>query len=444
MRSTTQHKAYVLSIGLHLVGASIVSLLVLDAVPQNNAPPPIKIHIIAPQKEAQKEVPKPQTALLPEPKTKTPIENSPALAKPKSAQPVTLLKRTVLPLQTATIQIAQFSPKNPAIKIPQTHRTEIHASHPSALPKKNQVTPLQQPAKNFAVTVQKISLIQTSRFRTSSKVSPKSATAVIPLSKASSKTRIHVVSNRPDFTNVANEITPLETHDADFEAPITKAEEARSSGVIQQSNDFSRHGDIKAIEFKERLNTEVDTAIPSHPVVDSEQREIKEIASSIVALSESKLDFLEQGIVSETDQKDENSSDNDSQFSNQMVSASLDTKGMNAPTTETRASGSQGDSVDLGQLKGEFTRQVRNRIANNQDYPPIARKRLYEGQPVVAFTLAKNGAIIDLSLHESSSYSLLDSAALSAVRKATPYPPIPDLLGLESMTFLLPILFSLK
>jgi TonB family protein len=444
MRATTQHKAYVLSIGLHLLGASIVSLLVLDAVPQNNAPPPIKIRII-PQKEVQKEVPQPQTALLPESKIRTPTENSPSPAKPKFAQPATLLKRTTLPLQMAAIEIAQFSPQNPVVQEPsQRHKMEIHARHSSALPKDFQATPLQQPAENFAVTVQKISLIQTSRLRTSAKVSPQSATVRVPLSKTPSKTKIHVASNRPDFKNIANKIIPLETHDADFEAPITKAVEARFSGVIQESNDSPRYGDIKAIEFEERFDTGVDTISPSHQVVDSEQREIKKIASSIVALSDSKLDPLEQGIVSATDPMDENSSGPNSQASRQIVSASLDSEGMNTPATETSASSSQGESVDFGQLKGEFTQQIRNQIANNQDYPPIARKRLYEGQPVVAFTLAKNGAIINLSLHESSSYSLLDSAALSAVRKATPYPPIPELLGLESMTFLLPILFSLK
>lgn len=98
----------------------------------------------------------------------------------------------------------------------------------------------------------------------------------------------------------------------------------------------------------------------------------------------------------------------------------------------------------LNQIKSGFSAKIRNRIAQVKYYPRIARKRGFEGQPVVAFTLGNEGELLELSIENPSPFKLLDEAALDAVKSASPYPPIPELLKTNSMKFNLPISFMLE
>jgi TonB family protein len=104
------------------------------------------------------------------------------------------------------------------------------------------------------------------------------------------------------------------------------------------------------------------------------------------------------------------------------------------------------DSVDadLTGLRGLFTGKVRQRIANAKYYPRIARRRGMEGQPIIAFTLDKEGRLVKAALSQTSGYQLLDEAALDAVQQGAPYPEIPAPLKMESFQFKLPISFILK
>ena len=98
----------------------------------------------------------------------------------------------------------------------------------------------------------------------------------------------------------------------------------------------------------------------------------------------------------------------------------------------------------LKKIKTRFSSQVWNRIAQSKYYPRIARKRGFEGQPVVAFTLGNEGDLLELSIVNPSPFKILDEAALDAVKSASPYPPIPKLLKTDSMRFNLPISFMLE
>jgi protein TonB len=62
---------------------------------------------------------------------------------------------------------------------------------------------------------------------------------------------------------------------------------------------------------------------------------------------------------------------------------------------------------------------------------------------VVSFTIGETGDLRDLTLLEASSHKVLDEAALTAVKNASPYPRIPEALKLQSMQFKLPITFIL-
>jgi TonB family protein len=101
-------------------------------------------------------------------------------------------------------------------------------------------------------------------------------------------------------------------------------------------------------------------------------------------------------------------------------------------------------SVLLGKIKQAFSTKVRTRIAQTKYYPRTARRRGFEGEPVVAFTLGNTGDLLEISIKKPSQHKLLDEAALDAVKSASPYPPIPELLRVKTLRFKLPISFILE
>jgi len=101
-------------------------------------------------------------------------------------------------------------------------------------------------------------------------------------------------------------------------------------------------------------------------------------------------------------------------------------------------------SSDLGELHRGFYGKIWQRVAKAKYYPRMARKRGFEGKPIVAFTLGKKGDLIDLKIIEASIYDLLNEAALETIRRGTPYPPIPEPLGKNSISFNLPISYILE
>lgn len=102
------------------------------------------------------------------------------------------------------------------------------------------------------------------------------------------------------------------------------------------------------------------------------------------------------------------------------------------------------DGEDLEALKNSFIFEVRNRIAKFKQYPRLALRRGLEGQPIVHFTITRNGGIQDLRVAKSSGSGILDQAALESVKKGAPFPVIPDGLQRDTMTLQLPVTFTLE
>ena len=66
---------------------------------------------------------------------------------------------------------------------------------------------------------------------------------------------------------------------------------------------------------------------------------------------------------------------------------------------------------------------VRAGIARTLEYPRAARRNQIEGRTLLRFILLAGGEIRDLIVFHGSGYSLLDEAALAAVRRAAPFHP---------------------
>ncbi|MCX8123147.1 MAG: TonB family protein [Spirochaetes bacterium] len=92
----------------------------------------------------------------------------------------------------------------------------------------------------------------------------------------------------------------------------------------------------------------------------------------------------------------------------------------------------------------QYTDMIRQRIQEALLYPATARKDGIEGQAYVKFTIEKNGNVMGVVLVQSSGSLLLDTAAISAIHSAAPFPPIPDTLNKERITFIQGLTFTLK
>ncbi|HGH3371597.1 TPA: energy transducer TonB [Kluyvera cryocrescens] len=77
------------------------------------------------------------------------------------------------------------------------------------------------------------------------------------------------------------------------------------------------------------------------------------------------------------------------------------------------AGSSSGDPVS----KSSYLSRLLTSIESHKQYPPDARKA--EGRSIVSFRIADNGEIYAVSLRKSSGYSVLDAAAISAVKQGS-------------------------
>jgi protein TonB len=84
------------------------------------------------------------------------------------------------------------------------------------------------------------------------------------------------------------------------------------------------------------------------------------------------------------------------------------------------------------------------RLGRFKKYPPAARSRGTEGQVLIAFTVDSQGRVLDANVASSSGSSLLDRAALKAIKDAQPLPPPPmDKLHNGTINLRAPFVFNL-
>lgn len=76
----------------------------------------------------------------------------------------------------------------------------------------------------------------------------------------------------------------------------------------------------------------------------------------------------------------------------------------------------------------DYVNQVYARINSNTDYPREAKMRRQQGKVGYRLTLSPQGALLSFDI-ESSGIPALDEAAREAIRRAAPFPKLPDLGG---------------
>lgn len=88
-----------------------------------------------------------------------------------------------------------------------------------------------------------------------------------------------------------------------------------------------------------------------------------------------------------------------------------------------RAQGQAGDAAVVAEYRRANFGAIREKIIGSLHYPTLARRRGWSGQVEISFTIVPNGTVSDLRVTSSSGFSVLDDAALAAIRRAAPFAP---------------------
>jgi protein TonB len=90
-------------------------------------------------------------------------------------------------------------------------------------------------------------------------------------------------------------------------------------------------------------------------------------------------------------------------------------------------------------LTDQYRQIISAKIKQYEEYPPVAKRRHWEGTTVVQLRFTSEGKVADISVVEKSGHDILDEAAVKMIRNASPLPVPPE--GLR--TVLVPIKFRL-
>ncbi|MBF0440514.1 MAG: energy transducer TonB [Oligoflexales bacterium] len=95
-----------------------------------------------------------------------------------------------------------------------------------------------------------------------------------------------------------------------------------------------------------------------------------------------------------------------------------------------------GDRIDLNtsdyRFIGYFT-ALRKAFELVWSYPASAVRQGWQGVVTVEFTIQKDGSLNSVKILSSSGYDILDQAVVDALKKASPYSPLPDGFGKDKL-----------
>lgn len=91
----------------------------------------------------------------------------------------------------------------------------------------------------------------------------------------------------------------------------------------------------------------------------------------------------------------------------------------------------------------EYLEMVKLKIEREKKYPESARNRQVEGHITVRFVIRTDGNIEGVELTKKSRHTVLNEAAIAAVRKAAPFQKPPPRLFKEKITLTVRIVFEL-
>ncbi len=87
---------------------------------------------------------------------------------------------------------------------------------------------------------------------------------------------------------------------------------------------------------------------------------------------------------------------------------------------------------------------VKQRIEEVRRYPSWAKKHRVEGDVCIKFAILSNGLSQDVEIIHSSGSKILDEEAVDTIKRASPFPPIPEEIDSSLVRMEVSIVFTLK
>jgi protein TonB len=91
-----------------------------------------------------------------------------------------------------------------------------------------------------------------------------------------------------------------------------------------------------------------------------------------------------------------------------------------------------------------YNQLVAAHLQRFKQYPSSAKAAGEQGTSRLSFTLGRSGQVLGSRLAGSSGHPSLDGETLAMVRRAQPFPPMPPGLNKASMSFSIPVQFSIR
>lgn len=101
-----------------------------------------------------------------------------------------------------------------------------------------------------------------------------------------------------------------------------------------------------------------------------------------------------------------------------------------------------GDSAQAN-LSASYLKMVGRLLQQHKQYPRSAMRRRQEGTVHLSFTLSSKGEVMEYKITSSSGFDTLDRMVLSMLKKASPLPPFPKEMQQETISLVVPVVFSL-
>jgi protein TonB len=104
------------------------------------------------------------------------------------------------------------------------------------------------------------------------------------------------------------------------------------------------------------------------------------------------------------------------------------------------------ETVDLGSADIKYVNyltKIKNKISRI-DYPQKAFEKNEEGTVTVKMSIDANGSLAGVTLMSSSGYADLDDGAISVVRAAAPFEPLPEIYNLSRLYITFTFLYKIS
>ncbi len=95
-----------------------------------------------------------------------------------------------------------------------------------------------------------------------------------------------------------------------------------------------------------------------------------------------------------------------------------------------------------GRMRNDYLARVARQIAQQRVYPAGALANHQRGRLVARVIVARSGQVVDVRISTSSGWPAIDSAEVETIRKASPFPPLPNDMPGETVILVLPVNFN--